>query len=509
VRGLDTSLLSVGTVWLSPSVAGGLTNTRPTFPNYAVQIGGVVVSDASDGELLLAIRGEPTHTINNFWNGVFRESFDFRTSAAGATVSGILTPQNGHDDMTMMFSDGYTMLDTNPGAVVQLTAGTDTNPQTNYVYVPKSTKVLTADTSDWPAAEHIKVAEVALQSVAETAASGALRNQNWNDHIQSTTTNQGHLSHMCEKLRNFEAQWHSGVAGTCTITGTPDEVYISVTSGVVFQMHRQTFLAQDTQAGDDVHIVNDSVAPFKNLTDIAGQVLDANGDALSNRSFSFVLWGVANKTGEASHLMLNLPTGSYAKNNPGAAVADASNYSVYTIPAQFSGVGFLIARFTYTLDAGGTDWTLYDTEDLRGKIPNTTAGGGAGGAGVVDFTGLSDTPNAYTGEARNILQVTDGETALEFIDNPFKTVTRDVTHSDANWYELFVDGASTQLVIPSDTVWAFDALIAGGTSGMTKSFAFRIVGVVENDGGTTTVKTSTVTTIEDADDVSFDVRAQC
>jgi hypothetical protein len=246
VRGLDTSLLSVGTVWLSPSVAGGLTNTRPAFPNYAVQIGGVVVSDASDGELLLAIRGEPTHTINNFWNGVFRESFDFRTSAAGATVSGILTPQNGHDDMTMMFSDGFTMLDTNPGAVVQLTAGTDTNPQTNYVYVPKSTKVLTADTSDWPATEHIKVAEVALQSVAETAASGALRNQNWNDHIQSTTTNQGHLSHICEKLRNFEAQWHSGVAGTCTITGTPDEVYISVTSGVVFQMHRQTFLATGT-----------------------------------------------------------------------------------------------------------------------------------------------------------------------------------------------------------------------------------------------------------------------
>jgi hypothetical protein len=205
--------------------------------------------------------------------------------------------------------------------------------------------------------------------------------------------------------------------------------------------------------------------------------------------------------------MLNLPTGSYAKNAPSLAVADASNYSVYTIPAQFSGVGFLIARFTYTLDAGGTTWVLYDTEDLRGKVPNVTAGGGAGGVGVIDFTGLLDTPNAYTDQARRILQVNDGETAVEFIDNPHKTVTRDVTHSDANWYELFVDGASTQLVIPSDTVWVFDALIAGGTAGMTKSFAFRIVGVVENDGGTTTVKTSTVTTIEDGDDVSFDVRA--
>jgi len=81
-----------------------------------------------------------------------------------------------------------------------------------------------------------------------------------------------------------------------------------------------------------------------------------------------------------------------------------------------------------------------------------------------------------------------------------------VTHSDASWHELFLDGAAEQLTIASDTVWTFNILIAGMTSGSTKSFSFRIEGLVENDGGTTSIKASTVTTIDDADDVSFDAR---
>ena len=48
--------------------------------------------------------------------------------------------------------------------------------------------------------------------------------------------------------------------------------------------------------------------------------------------------------------------------------------------SQIQGVGFLIARFTlnYSPASGGT-WTLNNTQDLRGKIPNITAGGGGGG----------------------------------------------------------------------------------------------------------------------------------
>ena len=42
---------------------------------------------------------------------------------------------------------------------------------------------------------------------------------------------------------------------------------------------------------------------------------------------------------------------------------------------------------------------------------------------------------------------------------------------------------------------------------MGKSFAFRVVGLIENLGGTTTMKAYTTTTIDDADDTDFDARA--
>jgi hypothetical protein len=489
LRGLNTSSWSPGdTLYLSPTVAGGLVNFRPEFPDYSIEIAAVLVQHASDGEIFVDVKGEPEDTIVNFWNGVFRESFDFATDSNGTIVTGYLTPSNSHPDMTMIFSDGFSTLDTSPSATITLTPGTDANPQTNYVYILRSAKVLAVSTSDWPAAEHIKVAEVVLRTAATTQLEGALRNQNWNDHIEDTVAFQGHLTHMCEKLRKFEAQWDSGIEGSVTIdpTPTPDAVYVKTTAGKVYQLHRHDYplfdmtqyaidavnqgsrqftisddgdlsavfpdgrtitvndstgndgvytvestsfsspnfiitvkeaipsATADGTIGDDIHVVNHFTTPFLSITDLSSETSDALGNSLSNSSFSFVVWGVQNKSGQAQHLMLNLPTGSYPRLSPDQAVQDAQNFSVYDIPSQFQGVGFLIARFTFTLNIAGNTWTLYDTEDLRGKIPNITAGGGGGGGGVTTFLGLTDTPSAYTSQGLAGVRVNSGETALEF-----------------------------------------------------------------------------------------------
>jgi len=54
VRGLNTSAYSVGDVlYASPSVAGGLTKTKPTAPNNVIPIAAVVVSDASAGVIFV------------------------------------------------------------------------------------------------------------------------------------------------------------------------------------------------------------------------------------------------------------------------------------------------------------------------------------------------------------------------------------------------------------------------------------------------------------------------
>jgi hypothetical protein len=441
-RGGDTSGFTPGDgLFLSATASGELVDTRPAFPNYNISIGGVLVSDPEEGEIFVSITRDIFDTTLNFWNGSFRESIDFLVTSDGATVTGSLSPQNGHPDMTMMFSDGLSVLDTSPAATITLTPGTDTNPQMNYVYVLKSTKVLTVSTSDWPTTEHIKVATVFLQSAATTAVNDALRNQNWNDHIQATDNDMGHMLHITEKLRQFEAQWLTGIEVSVTIdtVPSPDAVYISTTAGKVFQLHRQIFPALDMETGDDIHIVNDFTVPYKTLTDLSDQTTLSDGSAIPNsKYFSIVIWGVQNKTGETCHLMCNMPSGTY--NSGDSAVSDALNYSVYEVPNDFQGVGFLIARVTFQNTSG--NWAHYDTEDLRGKIPNVTAGGGGGGGGgSTTFLGLTDTPSAYTGEAGKLAVISAGESALEFgttITNGF------VVDGSADEIQLTLQANSTQ-----------------------------------------------------------------
>jgi len=484
VSGINTSALFQGAVFVSATIPGGLTNIPPAFPNYVVLVGGVSTVDATNGEILISPVGKADDTVINFWNGVFRESFDFMVSSNGSIITGSLTPADSHPNMTMLFSDGFTTLATTPPATISLTAGTDSNPQTNYVYVPNATKVLTVSTASFPEEEHIKVAQVSIQTAATVQEKGALRNQNINDAIEATGTGQGHLSHITERIRQDNAKWDSGAQGSVAIDA--GAVYVKATSGVVYQMHKQIFpiidmtqysidsvdqvtetfilsddgdltsifpdnkllsvnnstgndglytivstnynapdfdiivsevipsAVADGTIGDNIYIVNDFAGAYTETIDLGSVTTDATGDALLNTSFSVVVWGVNNKTNEPSHIMANMPTSTYNKNFPEQAVSDAINSSVYSIPKQFQGVGFLIARFTFVDNAGV--WSLYDTEDLRGAIPNTTAGGGAGGAGVTSFTGLSDTPNAYSSQALNYLRVASGETALEFID---------------------------------------------------------------------------------------------
>ena len=346
-----------------------------------------------------------------FWNGIVVESFDFLVTESGGVVTGSLTGSLSEDNLTLIFSDGYYTLDVSPAATIVLTAGTDAVPQVNYVYIPQTTKVLTVSTSDWPATEHVRIAKVVLRSASTTGTDGALGNQNWNDHIKGTNE-RGHLSHIGAKVRSLSADWYSGVEAT--LTGTTTNVYIAVTGGKVFQFHLQDFAAIDMSTGDDVHVYNDPTTAWRTTTNLNDITVDSASATLNNKWFSLVIWGIQNKTGETSHLICNLPSGSY--NTEADAIADASGYADYGIPRDYKSVGFLIARFT--LRKSGTNFTYNGGTaytDLRGTYPNQIAGvGGGGGGGVSTFTALTDTPSAYTSQAGKVAMVNSGETALEF-----------------------------------------------------------------------------------------------
>jgi len=419
---VNTSAFGQGDgLYLSSTIAGDLTNVRPEFPAYDISLGGVLEVDADSGVIFVSFTRDIFNTFNNTYNGTFREDFSLKITSNGTVITGTLTPRGTNLNMTMIFSDGFSTFVTDPaGATVTLTAGTSTNPQSNYLYVPIGTKLLTNSTAGFPfeSEEHIRVAIVEVQTALNVQEWGALRNQNWNEGLQEGG-GQGHLSHVTEKLRLFEAQWADGVAPTTTVTGAgPSDIFFRNTSGHVYQLHRQTFPALDIEdAGTAMRVVNDFTTPYDTTSNLSTLLATSGGVSMSGTRFSFIVWGVNNSATEPNYLMLNLPSGTYGSD--AAAIADALSYDDYSIPSKFAGVGFLIARITLSHSAsGGGTWTLVQQEDLRGKVPNTTAGGGGGGggAGATEFTALTDVPNSYVGEALKIPMIGAGETGLEFTD---------------------------------------------------------------------------------------------
>ncbi|KKN16568.1 hypothetical protein LCGC14_0974480, partial [marine sediment metagenome] len=353
----------------------------------------ISVADDSDGTVTIDLATN-TQTLLDYFNGIFLETLDFTISEAGGTVTGSLEQDSG-GDLKQRFSDGYTTLDCTPALTIDLTAfvGTNPVPKEVFVYILKSAKTaMAASNSDWPATEHAKVANLLLKSAATTGADGgALVNRNWNDHTQDDNS-QGHNSDITQRIRQEPTQHNSGVALTLknsggtelTTTNSSTAVELVTTAGTVYQLHKQTFPAFDmfVVATDDAHIVNqptDEGGAYETTADLVTDVThyvdgSASGVAIgTNKYFNLVIWGVQNRSGEPSHIMINLPTSQY--NTESDATSDIDGTSVFDIPAAFKGAGFLVARLTFRKIAG-PQWTYIAQEDLRGQFPSVSAGVG-------------------------------------------------------------------------------------------------------------------------------------
>lgn len=286
-----------------------------------------------------------------------------------------------------------------------------------------------------------------------------------------TITGDGDLSSIYIDDRIFQVHSSTGNNGLYTVASTSyaDPNFVITVNEVI------PSAVADGTIGDDIHIVNDFTLPYKTLTNINEQLLDASGDPLNNTSFSTVFWGIINKSGQESHLMVNFPTSTYNKNFPEKAVADADAVTVYDIPNTFQGVGFLIARVTF-VDTSGV-WEVHDIEDLRGKTPNTTAGGGGGGGGVSTWLGLEDTPVAFD-TAFKIPQVNVALTALELTSDPqFTSVGIGVAPTDlfnvanagdttwSNIVKVYLDVANTAAFVVEQDGVMDDVLVVDTING--------------------------------------------
>lgn len=295
---------------------------------------------------------------------------------SNGTIITLSVEQSGGGDLRIHFLTGLYTWDTTPAATVALTAGSDTVPTMNYIYIDEATKTLTANTSGFPVADIVRVSEVLCPSATEVQAEGPYAQRNWTDHMSSTTC--GHLAHINLWIRSQAATWLSGVTLTPTITvqgAGEDNVDVSTSSGSVLQLHSHAYPAFNTAVSSHMQIINHNATPYTEITDLNAADQDDAGNAIGNNDYTnLVIWGVVSEDANDCHLVVNLPSGFHSTSD--GATIDAESYSNYTIPTDYKGTGFLIARLTlkYSTGTSGT-WTLVENLDLRD-------GGVVGGSGT-------------------------------------------------------------------------------------------------------------------------------
>ena len=491
VRDIDLSAFSVGDpLWIDETVAGGYRNTKPAAPNYSIIIGTVLDNSAS-GILLVDFRigstlaassdvditglsdrdilqyDASTFTWKNVLNsplqtviGMSDDKPDITLRENAGTVY-IDLEKDGGGDILYFFQSGNISLNCTTGggaggkATVALTAGaSSSSPQTNYVYVldVAGTATLTASTT-FPTGEFCWVGTVAIPDATTFLASGPYSFQRYSDSVEFTAE-RGALSYERERIRQIPPAWDSGVQATTAITtnaGVPDDVYVGTTSGVVYQMHRQNFPVFISGASD-FYVANDSVAPYKVVTDLADLLTDATGASMSARRFSFVLWGAINKSTGDCKLFINLPVGTY--NTDVGAVTDPDNFAVTSIPTEFRGTGFLIARLVYRhqTNSGGT-WTNIaqsvsgvNNIDLRGLTPGYNLGGAS-----------TPSVNEFSDDVFRINDNIDPTKQLAFESSGITTgTTRTLTSPDKNGTLALKDDVITPLYSYKTTDFTID-----------------------------------------------------
>lgn len=176
----------------------------------------------------------------------------------------------------------------------------------------------------------------------------------------------------------------------------------------------------------------------------------------------------------------------------------------------------IVSGANYSLIAGGSDHTIEGVGAAIVGGQNTDALGVASG-GLVASNGIADADYSLLlggigGHTRRVGEVVNANTIFAEAGDAqasiITTLRRAIAHNDANWHTLYLGGVSSNYyVIMTDSVVIFDVMVVGTKQGVSETFGFHIVGVIENDGGTTAIKgTPTVTTLF-VDDANIEAQA--
>ena len=437
------------------TTAGTYTTNAPSAPVDAIQVGVVTYLSPSPGnsDLEVAILGckewseldaRYTSSDYNLADGLTID----RQSCFITNISGTVyfeTEKIGGGDIRAVFGGTTYTLDCTTGsgvggrARVALTSGTDSVPVGNYIYLTQngSECLLNASTS-FPSGEFAALGRAVLQSAATTLTDGPLALQRFSDDI-TRSGGRGRVDYMGERIRAQGAVWASGAQATVN-DDAGGNVTLEISSGVVYQMHRQTFAAEADPA--TMHVVNDPDGAFTKITNFNEINKDANGDAIVNRRWFGVriIGFAASGDSGVDRLFVQLPTGVYS--TEAAAIADSSGYDVNTIDNPYKGGAFNIARVVIYKNNAGV-YSLVETQDKRGELINALGTGGG-----------SSMTQVFPDSTFRVYDADDATKELAFDAGGITTgTTRTLTIPDANGtIALTEDISATYLPLAGGTM---------------------------------------------------------
>jgi len=444
VRELNTNAWTAGTQLYLSQTAGTLTSTQPTAPANKVEVATVIRQSATVGVIYAKIHAHPTldgasnvnivgvadndvityRSASNTWENTNTLELDRLTIRGDNVVNRISYPLSGLSafqqtinvvvdgaaiymetndvdgvggdaggNLAYVFDEEQHILDCTTGAgtdgkaQVALAVGTATAPKINYVYVvPDGAGVATLSSSEsLPTGTFAWHSIVVLQDTATVTSHGPISLQRTTEAVKHN--GRGQLSYMREKLRWLGPKYVSGCTSTLDDGAAMN---LSVSAGVVFQLHRQNFPALNVVThGATVANANGGGALniLENVHDLNDIAETADGSPIGvNKYFSLTIWATmasSDQNGNQSKLFVNLPTGTY--NSESAVVADASNFDVRTADQEFNNTAFLVSRVTFKKTSGDHTPVGAEVYSLTGS-PMGTIGGGAGSTALTEFS---------------------------------------------------------------------------------------------------------------------------
>jgi len=334
-------------------------------------------------------------------DGLIQNRVSVTLSTTGTISTVIITALEEDSIEFQLDGTGYEL--SSPQSI-DLTHGTDVNPQMNYLYIEENSgqpQVVKSVTK--PEFEIVGLfANIIEISAGSATMMDAVGPYSWHQVVDSFNNGkQSHIRHINDILRE-NAKVKSGVTPTTVPAvggGSATTSYFNTTSGIVRQLHPHSWPVYSSLA-DGFYVANDETTAFDNLNGLHEITTDVNGDSLTsnNRIWNLFVFGTQDNDGSYAKVFVNKPNGYYSDQTEG--IADSSATAIYDFPAGWEGTAFPIARLTMKWTSGGNFETIAIT-DLRAGI---VGGGSSSSAGVTSLDGLTDTPSSKTPNA--YLQVT-------------------------------------------------------------------------------------------------------